>query len=156
MAAIQFSAYRTGVVVLAGAASEMNSLANNNVGAITGAGSGVILDNTGNKDLLCDFELFTSTLPGAPVAGSVVELHAYPSFDGTNYATSLATGATLPNDPPIGLFVMNGVATSQRVWVRGYALAPGKYKFAVVNRCGQAFPATLAVVTAYAYSFTSI
>jgi hypothetical protein len=155
MAAIQESVFRTGVVVLAGA-SEMNSLANLNVGAITATGTGVVLDNTGNKDILCDFELFTSTLPGAPTAGSSVELHVYQSFDGTNYATSLAAGSTLPNDPPIGLFIMNGTGTSQRVWIRGFQLSPGKYKFAVVNRCGQTFPATLAVVTAYAYSFTSI
>jgi hypothetical protein len=155
MANIQLSAYRTGVVVLAGA-SEMNSLAAANVGAITATGSGVILDNTGNKDILCDFELFTSTLSGAPVSGAVFELHAYFSFDGTNYGTSLAAGATLPLDPPIGLFVMNGVGTSQRAWIRGFSLSPGKYKFALANRTAVALPSTLAVVTAYAYAFTSI
>jgi hypothetical protein len=155
MAAIQLSALRTGVVVLAGA-SEMNSLAAANVGALTATGSGVILDNTGNKDILCDFELFTSTLSGAPTSGAFFELHAYQSFDGTNYATSLAAGTTLPVDTPIGLFVMNGVGTSQRVWIRGVQLFPGKYKFALANRTAVALPATLAVVTAYAYSFTSI
>jgi hypothetical protein len=155
MANITYSAYRTGVIILAGA-NEMNSLANVNVGALTATGTGVVLDNTGNKDLFCDFELFTSTLPGAPTAGSVVELHMYASLDGTNYPTALAAGATLPNDPPIGLFVMNGTGTSQKAQIRGVALQPAKYKFQVVNRCGQAFPATLATVTAYTYYMTSI
>jgi hypothetical protein len=156
MANIKLSVYGSPVVVLAGA-SEMNSLANVSVGAVSGTGTGVILDNTALLNVVFDFELFMSTLPGAPTLGSTVELHAYGSIDGgTTYATSLATGTTLPNDPPIGLFYINGVGTSQRVQIRGITLGPGKYKFAVVNRCGQAFPATLATVTAIPYSYTSI
>ena len=156
MANIKLSVYGSPVVVLAGA-SEMNSLATANVGAVSGTGTGVILDNTGLLNVIFDFELFTSVLPGAPTAGSIVELHAYGSIDGgTTYAVSLAAGSTLPNDPPVGNFVINGVATTQRVQIRGVQLGPGKYKFAVVNRCGQTFPATLATVTAIPYSFTSI
>jgi hypothetical protein len=158
MAAIQESAFRTAVLVLSGT-SELNSLANNNVGAITGTGSGTVLDNTGNKDIVCVFELQTGTLGAGPTAGAVFELHMYPSFDGANYATSLSAGATLPNDPPIGLFVVNGTGTSQRLPLNGGApvtIPPGKYKFALVNRCGQALPASGAAVNAYAFSYTSI
>jgi hypothetical protein len=155
MANTNFSAYRAGVVVLAGGNSEMNSLANNNVGAVTGTGTGVVLDNSTNKDLLCDFEFNSGTFGSAPTAGGTVELHMYASLDGTNYETSLATGATLPNDLPIGLFIINGTATTQRRSILGVRLSPGKYKFAVVNKSGQAFPATLATVTAYTYYVTT-
>src|SRR5713101_8994392 len=104
MAAIKFSAYGTKVTVLA---TELNSIANVNVSGVSGAGTGVIFDNTGNLNMLADFEL-NVVFGSAPTAGSVVELHAYNSLDATNYATSLAAGATLPNDPMIGQFVVNG------------------------------------------------
>src|SRR5260221_644235 len=94
MANIKLSAYGSPVVVLAGA-SEMNSLASGSVGAVSSTGTGVILDNTALNNIIFDFELFTSTLPGAPTLGSTVELHAYGSIDGgTTYATSLAAGAS--------------------------------------------------------------
>lgn len=153
MANIKQSAYGTSVTVLA---TELNALANNNVSGVSGAGTGVIFDNTTNLDILADLHMLV-TFGSAPTAGGTIELHAYNSLDGgTNYATSLAAGATLPNDPPVSVGIINGTATAQVIQFLGVVIRPGKTKFAIVNKAGVATPATGTTVVLYPYHFTSI
>jgi hypothetical protein len=152
MAATKYSAYGSAVIVLA---TELNAISTANVSGVSGAGTGVIFDNTTNLNLLADAE-FNCVFGSAPTAGTTVELHAYFSLDAATYATSLAAGATLPNDPPVGVFIINGVATTQKLQILGVTLRPGKTKFAIVNRAGVATPATGTTVTLYPYSFTTI
>lgn len=150
MAVIKESAYGTSVTVLA---TELNAISNNNVSGVSGAGTGTIYDNTTNLEILADLE-FICAFGSAPTAGGVIELHAYNSLDGTNYATSLAAGATLPNDAPVSVGVINGVATAQRVQFLGVVLRPGKTKFAIVNKAGVATPATGTTLVLYPYHYT--
>lgn len=152
MATIKIGAYGTAVTVLA---TELNSLANSNVSGVSGSGTGTIFDNTTNLNLFGDAELVV-TFGAAPTAGASIELHAYESVDGgTTYETSLASGATLPNDQPVGIFIVEGTGTAQRLHIRRLPLSPGKTKFALVNSAGQAFPASGSTVTITPYSLTS-
>jgi hypothetical protein len=156
MAVISLKAYETSVTVLAGA-SEMNSLANNNLGALTAAGTGVILDNTSLLDMYADFEFNSGTLPGAPVVGNKLDLYMVTSLDGTNYETFTAAGTVAPDaSKKVGSFVIETTATTQRLHIWRVPLVPGKMKFALFNACGQALPATLATVIAFRYNLQSV
>lgn len=156
MATIGLKAYGSAVIVLAGA-SEMNSLATANLGALSGTGTGVILDNTSALNLYADFRIFTSTLGGAPTLGNHLDLYMWTSLDGTNYETSTAAGTVAPDaSKRVGSFVVATVGTSQTLDIWRIPLIPGKMKFQLFNNCGQALPATLATVTAYPYSMQAV
>src|SRR5678815_481698 len=96
MAVISLNAYETVVTVLTGA-SEMNSLAHGSIGAVSGAGSGTILDNGTLLDLYADFELNVGTLGSAPLATAWFRLYMWTSLDATNYEFSPAAGAFNPD-----------------------------------------------------------
>lgn len=153
MANVKLSAYGTLVTVLA---TELNSLANNNVSGLSGAGTGVIFDNTTNLNLYADFVL-TVTFGVAPTAGNTCDLYAAWSADGTNYETMPGAGTTLPNAwQRVGSFSLQTAGTAQVMLLNRVPLSPGKAKFQLVNASGQAFPASGSTVGLYPYSLTVI
>lgn len=156
MATIGLKAYSATVTVLSGT-SELNSLANGNVGAVSGTGSGVILDNTSALNLYADFELITGTFGAAPTVGNKLSLYMWSSLDGTNYETAPAAGATTPDaGHKVGDFVVITAGTSQKLHIVRVPLIPGKMEFQLTNNSGQALPASGASVVAYPYSMQAV
>jgi hypothetical protein len=147
--------YETSVTVLTGA-SEVNSVAHGSLGAISGAGSGTILDNTTLLDLYADFEFITGTLGGAPLVGGKVFLYQWTSLDAANYETSPAAGAWTPDliDPEhlVGTFEFWTTGTSQKLHIHRKPLTSGKVKFQLLNMSGQALPSSGASIVCYRYN----
>ena len=151
MATIKLAGYLSSVTVLA---TELNSLASGSVSGLSGAGTGVILDNTTNLSLYVDLVL-TVTFGSAPTAGNVCGLYMAYSPDGTNYDVMVAAGTTLPNSAKlIGNFVLETAGTAQIIVLQRIPLTPGKHKLQLVNSSGVAFPASGSTVVAYPYSMT--
>ena len=156
MATIGLKAYGATVTVLSGA-SELNSLANANLGAVSGTGSGVALDNTSALNLYADFEFISGTLGSNGTLGNSVDLYWSTSLDGTNYDTFPATGTQAPPSyQKVGSFYLPTAATSYKLHIWRWPLIAGKMKFAVLNNSGVALPASGASVVAYPYSMQSV
>ena len=123
------------------ASTELNSLANN-AGAL-----GAEYDNATNQYLFGLFEL-NVTFGSAPTAGSTVDLYIIPAPDGTNYDDAV-TGASgyAPASAYAGGCPLRAVTTAQKVplglGVQGLVqLPPCKFKIFILNKSGQAFPAS--------------
>ena len=122
------------------ASTELNSLANN-AGAL-----GAEYDNATNLHEFGLFEL-NVTFGSAPTAGNTVDLYLIPAPDGTNYDDAV-TGASGQAPAPcyVGSFPLRAVTTAQKVPLGlGLALVnlpPTKFKAFVLNKSGQAFPAS--------------
>lgn len=119
------------------ATTELNSLANGS-GAL-----GAAFDNgaTGNLFFWGDFQL--DVIFGvAPAVDQAIELFLIPAEDGTNYATN-NTGATPRNAFTlyVGSFDTFNL-TTQKLVLRGVPLPPVLFKALLVNKSGQAFPAS--------------
>lgn len=147
---VSLKGYETAQTVLA---TELNSLAANNVSGLSGAGTGVVLDNTTLLDLYCDF-IAHIVFNAAPTAGNVLGLYYSQSVDaGTTYETAPAAGATLPQTwKLVGNLTVTGTGTTQDLILKGWPMAPGKFKFQLVNSSGAALAASASTVKAYAYN----
>jgi hypothetical protein len=123
------------------ASTELNSLANN-AGAL-----GAEYDNAANLFISAVFELNVA-FGSAPTAGNTVDLYIIPAPDGTNYddAVTGASGAA-PATAYAGGFPLRAVTTAQKVPL-GLGLSgpvplpPTKFKAFLLNKSGQAFPAS--------------
>lgn len=120
--------------------TELNSLANSNASSL-----GTAYDNATNLYPFALFEL-NVTFGTNPTAGSVCDLYLVPAADGTNYDDS-TTGATLltPVTSFVGSFPLRAVTTAQKVplgVVWRIELPPTNFKAQIINRSGQAFPAS--------------
>lgn len=132
------------------ASTELNSLANGS-GAL-----GAEYDNATNLYTHGLFEL-NVTFGTNPTAGSLVDVYLIPAPDGTNYDDS-TTGAS-PYAPPstyVGSFAVQATTSAQKVPMGGMGLAeialpPTKFKALVINRSGQAFPASGSTVKMVPY-----
>jgi hypothetical protein len=123
------------------ASTELNSLANN-AGAL-----GAEYDNATNLYISAVFEL-SVTFGSAPTAGSTVDLYIIPAPDGTNYDDAVTGAAgSAPATAYAGGFPLRAVTTLQRVplgiGLSGPVPLPAcKFKAFLLNRSGQAFPAS--------------
>lgn len=125
--------------------TELNSLANN-----AGALSGVISnDAAAELDLFMDLELVV-TFGTAPTEDSLIEAYIVRQIDGTNYETNTTEGR--PRDGFVGGFILDNVTTAQRIIVRSVQAPPEDFKVFVVNKSGQAFPASGSTVKAFFYT----
>ena len=127
--------------------TELVSLASGNY-----SGPGTELANQTNKDVWAQAELVVDFVSG-PTLGSVVQLYAVISRDGTNYEQGGATagGIAPPETALVATFQLDDTTAAQRVMSNPFRLrGPFKHKFIARNRSGQSFPAsgsTIAVST---------
>ena len=135
--------------------TELNSLANN-AGAL-----GAEYDNATNDYLFGMFEL-NVTFGSAPTAGSTVDLYIIPAPDGTNYDDAI-TGASgsAPSTCYAGSFPLRAVTTAQKIplglGAAGYvALPPTKFKVFVLNKSGQAMPASGTTVKMIPFRYQTV
>ena len=128
--AIKWQAYTDRGNVLT---TELDALAD---AARSAAGSEIA--NQTNLDQLAVLELLV-TFGTAPSAGGYVQVHMVQAPDGTNYEDGSATV-----DPGIHTAVVTipvkAVTTAQRVKSNRFQIGPGKTKFLLLNKSGQAFP----------------
>lgn len=89
--------------------------------ATTGTVTGTAVDNSSDKYLYGDFELFI-TYGTNPTAGSVIELSLLRSIDGTNYEDAPGPSGF------VGAFVLAATTSGQRLVIRGVPLPPGLFK----------------------------
>lgn len=118
--------------------TDLNSLASGAGSALSAAWA-----NNTNLDTEAMAEL-TITFGTAPTADAVIEVYAVPAPDLTNYADYVSGGSPAANaNHYVGAFIVRAVTTAQRLTTRRFTL-PGNLpvKFALVNRSGQAFPAS--------------
>lgn len=106
----------------------LNSLADT-----TSVTSSTTLTNGTGKDIFLDLSLILGSLtPGT--SGPCVELHLLPLLaDGTSYQDIVRAADVAPLLPGASIKNLASVAL---------VIAPGTYKFAVVNRSGAAFAAS--------------
>lgn len=116
--------------------TDLNALANNAASALSAA-----IANQTNGDIEGRFEL-NVTFGTAPTADSVVEVYLVPALDATNYADYSPTGPIVDQATWAGSFTLRAVTTAQRRVTRPCALPPTPFKIGVVNKSGQAFPAS--------------
>ena len=118
--------------------SDINSLASGSASVLSAE-----IDNSTTKYLYANMELNLASL--TPTAGGYVALYLVPAVDGTpTYPTwdSGASPGTINNNYFVGSFSTKAATAAQRIVMREIQLPPGKFKFAVYNGCGYAFPAS--------------
>jgi hypothetical protein len=119
--------------------TEANALAN---------GSGILGAEYDNGTNLYDWGVFELNVDfvSAPTAGTTVDLYLIPAPDGTNYDDS--TNGASPYAPAsafVGVFPMQATTAAQKIplgLVFRIPLPPCKFKPYIINRSGQAFPAS--------------
>jgi len=135
--------------------TDLNALAINasNIGA-------VIIDNTTNRYLYAEFELYLASYDISGQTNPAVELYLVPSYDGTNYADT-GTDASLTLYPPAQylvavLGVSPGAAAAVHRAVSPHILFdPIKYTPVVVNKTGVILAATLNTLKAQYYTLNT-
>lgn len=136
------------------ASTELNSLAN------AALALGAEYDNSSGLYLYGLFEL-NVTFGSNPTAGNTVDLYLIPAPDGTNYDDAV-TGAsgTAPITTYVGGFPLRAVTTAQKVplgiGLTLVNLPPTKFKVAVKNGSGQAFPSSGSTVKLIPYRYQSV
>ena len=136
------------------ATTELNALANN-AGAL-----GAEYDNSSGLYLYGLFEL-NVTFGTNPTAGNAVDLYIIPAPDGTNYddAVTGASGAA-PITTYVGGFPLRAVTTAQKVplglGLTLVNLPPTKFKAFLLNKSGQAFPASGSTLKMIPYRYQSV
>jgi hypothetical protein len=136
------------------ASTEANSLAN--AAGVLGAE----YDNSAGLYMFGLFEL-NVTFGSAPTAGNTVDLYLIPAPDGTNYDDAVTgAGGSAPITCFVGGFPLRAVTTAQKIPV-GHGLSminlpPCKFKAFVLNRSGQAFPASGSTLKMIPYRYQSV
>ena len=147
MSSTKHSSYQTSVDVLA---TELNALTAGSDSAISGAGTGVILDNSVGLNLYCDFEFISGGAWGVARSGSLkVSLYFSVAADGVNY-----TDAGSAFDRAQESWYFDATVTTRRLIVRNIEIPPGKVKCYVNNGCGVAMPAVNNIVRAWPHFVT--
>lgn len=123
----------------------LNSLANN-AAALSAAQSN---DAADEGDLYADLELAV-TFGTAPTENALVEVYIVRTVDGTNHETDSAEGR--PKNGYVGGFVVDNVTTAQRLILPFVLLPPRDFKILLINKSGQAFPASGSTLKAYYYT----
>ncbi len=136
------------------ASTELNSLAN--AALVLGAE----YDNSTGLYLYGLFEL-NVTFGSNPTAGNTVDLYIIPAPDGTNYDDAVTGAAgTAPITTYAGGFPLRAVTTAQKVplglGLTLVNLPPTKFKVAVKNGSGQAFPSSGSTIKMIPYRYQSV
>ena len=112
-------------------------------------------DNSSNLDLFGDVELYIPTLAAAPADGDkIATLWLLPAVDGTNHLTN-STSYDPAGRHLAGIFTAAGVATAQRMAIKGISLPPSLMKFVIQNNDGTSWAATLNTVKIQPYCIKS-
>ncbi len=136
------------------ASTELNSLAN------AALALGADYDNSTGLYLYGLFEL-NVTFGSNPTAGNTVDLYIIPAPDGTNYDDAVTGAAgTAPITSYVGGFPLRAVTTAQKVplglGLTLVNLPPTKFKVAVKNGSGQAFPSSGSTIKMIPYRYQSV
>ncbi len=123
----------------------LNSLANN-AAALSAAQSN---DAATEGDLYADLELAV-TFGTSPTENALVEVYIVRTVDGTNYETDSSEGR--PKNGYVGGFVVDNVTSAQRLILPMILLPPLDFKILLINKSGQAFPASGSTLKAYYYT----
>lgn len=129
--------------------TELDSLASGSY-----SGPGPAIDNASNKDVWAIAELQVDFASG-PNLGSVCQLYAVISRDGTNYEQGGATGGGIapPEAALVASFQLDDTTAAQRVMSNPFRWrGPFKHKFILRNRSGQSFPASGSTVSVSSYN----
>ena len=129
--------------------TELDSLSSGNF-----SGPGPVLDNSANLDVWAQAELVVDFVSG-PTLGSVCQLYAVISRDGTNYEQGGATagGIAPPESALVATFQLDDTTAAQRVASNPFRLrGPFKHKFILRNRSGQSFPTSSSTVSVSTYN----
>ena len=139
MTTLKWSAWTSRSTVLT---TGLNALANDGRSA-----AGTEINNATNLDRWGKLEVAV-TFAAAPSAGGYLELYTVTAPDGTNYedgSDSVDPGAhRLVDRIPV-----KATTNAQKVTGRVIPLEPAKTKWLLLNKSGQAFPATGSTVTLY-------
>ncbi|MBI1335830.1 MAG: hypothetical protein GC164_02580 [Phycisphaera sp.] len=122
--------------------TELNTLAND---ARTNAGAEV--DNSANLDQFALIEL-NVTFASSPASGGYVQLYLLQAPDGSNYddgSSSVDPG----NHKRLLEIPVRATTSAQRLTSGLFLLPPAKVKFILLNKSGQAFPASGSTVRLY-------
>lgn len=123
--------------------TELNALANNGQSA-----AGTALDNATNKDRWA-IAVLNVDFVSAPTALSVCELFMVVAPDGTNYEDS----TVVPEPARVGTFQLAATTAAQKVVSNPFRLRGAfPHKPILVNRSGQAFPATGSTVEIHTFN----
>jgi hypothetical protein len=118
----------------------------------------VIIDNTTNRYLYAEFEVYLPSVDLSAQVNPAIELYLIPSYDGTNYADTGTDGATTPVPPAQYLVAVMGVAVSNaahRAVSPHILIDPIKYTPVVINKTGVALAGTLNTLKASYYTPTT-
>ena len=119
--------------------TELNALGNDARSA-----AGGLLDNLTNKDQYAWAKL-TVDFVSAPSAGAYCQLFMVKALDGTNYEQGSDTVEPAQNIS-VGSFPLLASTAAQHVTIGPFLLPPYKVKFILLNKSGQAFPASGSLV----------
>lgn len=151
MATATWSGYQA--EIQAGLSTELNSLADNGFSALS-----TEIDNSTNKYLFADMEVYLASLTAGTTGDEAVEIYVVPTVDGTNYPdwTTGTADAQENNIHFVGSVPIDqsGPATKRGV-LRAVALPPGKFKLAVRNRCNVAMAASGSTVKYRPYGYSA-
>lgn len=126
-------------------ATELNALASAAYSGASGSGTGAILDNTGNLDTDCSFDV---TLASYNPTGGGITILLLKSIDGTTYEDPPSSTNPGFHMPQVTLPATTG-ASAKRVQSDPIKIGPFKYKAVMLNGSGTALGATLNTVVAY-------
>ena len=130
--------------------TSLNSLADDDIANVeTG------IDNTTNRHKYAAFELYLNADLSSANANPACYLYAFPSFDGTNYVmTANETDETAAGPYLIGTFAYLQDASQTYSMIENAVIGPWKYKFALFNDTGAAFPASGVTLKVKTYTDT--
>ena len=118
----------------------------------------VVIDNTTNRYMYAEFEVYLPSVDLSTQDNPAIELYLIPSYDGTNYADTGGDGATTPLPPSQYLVTVMGVAKSNaahRAVSPHILIDPIKYTPVVINKTGVALAGTLNTLKASYYTPTT-
>ncbi len=111
-------------------------------------------DNSTDKFIFEDVEILVKSVT-TPAADAHVKLYILPSVDGTNYADG--SDSVDPADSnEVYTVLVRAAAADQYHTFRGVIIAPGLYKYLIMNELGVAMAATLNTLKRRPYNQESV
>jgi hypothetical protein len=131
--------------------TELNALS-------SGSRSGVGTESDNATDLYeyADIELALNSDVTCGAGSPYVKVYIVPATDGTNYPNPPSGSGAVPENYFVGTISANASATFRRGILMGVVLPPSKFKVAIEQVLGVAFPATTNTVKLYRYNEASV
>lgn len=126
--------------------TELNSLASAGTSSASAA-----IDNTTNRDLFMDVELYVATQGASRPVGATVELWMVMTLDGTNYSDAVRNVADL-----VAVFPLDAGTTARYVHRRDIPIPPSNFKLFVYNNSSQAFASSANTVKYRTHSVETV